>query len=230
MSLILNIDTSSETASVCVADNSMVMSVLKNENQKDHAGFIHTAIRELLSRLGVSLYQLNAIAVAAGPGSYTGLRVGMSTAKGLCYALKKPLLCIGSLEILAYASIATYGNTDEASWYCPLIDARRMEVFTATFDAQMNLVTHPAPMILDESSFSEELRSRKMYFVGSGAPKFKAVLKNEHAVFLSNPDTTAAMAALSGQAFLRGTCSDLAKVEPFYIKEFQSSPDLHNKK
>src|SRR6266513_982784 len=129
MSLLLNIDTAIETASICLSKDGNVLHLSINENQKDHAAWLTVAIQEMMQNSGYQLNQLNAIAVTIGPGSYTGLRVGLSTAKGLCYVLKIPLLTIGTLEMMAFAA-----KQNPVDLLCPMIDARRMEVFTAVYD------------------------------------------------------------------------------------------------
>src|SRR5689334_17760726 len=126
MSLVLNIDTAVETASICLSEDRKILQVSINENQKDHAAWLSVAIQNMMINAGYRLNQLHAIGITIGPGSYTGLRVGLSAAKGLCYALNIPLITIGTLEMMAFAA-----KDEPADLLCPLIDARRMEVFTA---------------------------------------------------------------------------------------------------
>ena len=150
MALILNIDTSTEKASICIASNGVSTALLENAQQKEHAGWIHPAIEELLEQTKYTLHDLEAIAVTAGPGSYTGLRVGMATAKGLCYALNIPLITENTLRAMALASRQAYdGKINlENILFCPMIDARRMEVFTALFNPaleEVNGINRPGP-------------------------------------------------------------------------------------
>ena len=133
MSLILNIDTASEKAHVSFAKNGLIINSLSCESQKEHASFLQTAIQQLTKNTNIFLTDIDAVAVTAGPGSYTGLRVGMASAKGLCYALKKPLITISSLEVLTISALDLFQNTGESVLLCPMIDARRMEVFTAVY-------------------------------------------------------------------------------------------------
>lgn len=225
MSMILNIDTSFETATVCLAEQGWPIHTMNNAIQKDHAVFLHRAIRELTGHLKQGLDELSAIAVTEGPGSYTGLRVGMAAAKGLSYALKKPLITIGTLPMMAKAAIDQFDNTVPSSTlFCPLIDARRMEVFTALYDVNLNELAAPAAMILDDQSFAETLSKQPICFFGTGADKFKQVVKNEHALFTMIKDFSTAFSRLSYDKFTSGIFTDLVHSEPLYIKEYLSFP------
>ena len=140
MSLILNIDTATEKAHVSFAKDGLVINSLYSESQKEHASFLQTAIQQLTKLSGVQLKDLDAVAVTAGPGSYTGLRVGMASAKGLCYALKKPLITLGTLEILTcFCYWIVFKITMTPVLLCPMIDARRMEVFTAIYKTDLSV-------------------------------------------------------------------------------------------
>ncbi len=230
MSLILNIDTSAVTASICLAENGSILQEIINNTQKDHAAFLHNAVKEIFKSLSLDLKAVDAIAVTKGPGSYTGLRVGMASAKGLCYALNKPFITIGSLDTMAKAAIeASHKQGIGTELYCPLIDARRMEVFTALFDRQMNEVLSPYALILNESSFHEILERKTVSFFGSGTSKLAAFLSNENAFFVPPGNLTASLANLSFEKLLQQEFTDLVHSEPLYVKEFHSSPDLKNK-
>ena len=159
MSYILNIDTAVTTASACLAKDDQPVILQINPSQKDSASWLHTAIKELVEKAGISLHQLDAVAISAGPGSYTGLRVGMSAAKGLCFALQKPLITINTLQMMAAAA-----QDGDAALLCPMIDARRMEVFTAIYDQKLEEVLSPANIILTEESFSDVLSRQKVCF------------------------------------------------------------------
>ena len=220
MSLILNIDTATETAQVSFAKDGIVLQSLHNDLQKDHAAFLQTAIQQLAKAAAVSLTDVDAIAVTAGPGSYTGLRVGMSGAKGLCYALNKPLIAINTLEVLTVAATQHHA-IDGATLYCPMIDARRMEVFTALYDHTLTIALHPCAMVLNEGSFSGELSQNRIVFFGSGATKWQAVCKHSNASFAVVSNLQDAMANLSYNYFKSQQFANLAYSEPFYLKEFQ---------
>jgi len=218
VSFILNIDTAVQSASVCISDNARVLGMKLNPSQKDHAAWLHLAVRELLSEQGLTLQQLNAVAISAGPGSYTGLRVGMATAKGLCYALNVPLIKINTLQMMAAAA-----DKEVAELLCPMIDARRMEVFTAVFDQNLKEVSPSTNLILDESSFAPLLEKFTVSFFGNGSTKFKSLAKHTNAGFQTVEATAQHMAGLSSLKFDLRDFADLAYSEPFYGKDFHSA-------
>ena len=220
MSLILNIDTATETAHVSVAKDGNVLQLLINESQKDHASFLQIAIQQLMKSTTMHLNDVDAIAVTAGPGSYTGLRVGMASAKGLCYALNKPLIALNTLEVLTTAVIQQL-NTEIDTLFCPMIDARRMEVFTALYNKTLTAQLLPCAMILDSASFTQQLNQHKIVFFGSGATKWKVIYDHGNASFATVSNLPAAMASLSYTRFAKQHFADLAYSEPFYLKEFQ---------
>ena len=218
MAFILNIHTATERALVSIAENEKVIVVAENQQQKDHAAFLHVAIQDLLQKSGIPINMLAAVAVTSGPGSYTGLRVGMAAAKGLCYALNVPMITLNTLAVMAQSCIIQV--QDKEAMYCPLIDARRMEVFTAVYDTSLTAIVDPCAMLLDSSSFNELLASNTIYFSGSGAPKLEAVLNHENAHFTSQPLIPAAMAELSYKNFLKKNFVDILYASPVYLKEF----------
>jgi tRNA threonylcarbamoyladenosine biosynthesis protein TsaB len=218
MSLILNIDTAIDTASVCLAEDGNVLQLSFSENQKDHASWLHPEIAELLQKSGHRIKDLNAVAVSIGPGSYTGLRVGLSAAKGFCYALNIPLIAINSLRIIAFAV------KDEApDIICPLIDARRMEVFTAMYDKELNEKVSPQTMLVDENSFASFFLSGKVLFCGNGAKKLQPLISNSNALFSNKIADASHLAQLSFTSLNKKEFDDLAYAEPMYIKEFYSA-------
>jgi len=217
MTLILNIETAIDTASVCLADGDRVLSLMKNENKNDHAAWLHPAIENLMKKITYKLQDLAAIAVSIGPGSYTGLRIGLATAKGLCYALQKPLITVNTLQVMALA--ATEYATD---LICPMIDARRMEVFTGLFNKSLETVIEPKALVIDEKSFTEQLVKHKILFFGNGSEKFKAVCSSRNAVFKSILFDAGNMVTISDKQFTAKKFADLAYAEPLYLKEFYS--------
>lgn len=217
MSLILHIDTAVVAASVCLSFNEEILGEMTNPTQKDHAAWVHGAIRELVQQNNRSLSDLDAIAVSAGPGSYTGLRVGMATAKGLCYALGKPLITLSTLKMMASAI-----DNKERAWLCPMIDARRMEVFTAIYDEKGNTIMEPTNMILDEGSFSAQLSQNCIIFFGNGSQKFQQICMHPAASFREAEPAARQMPALAFKEFNMGNFADLAYTEPFYGKDFYS--------
>jgi tRNA threonylcarbamoyladenosine biosynthesis protein TsaB len=218
MSYILNIDTALETAIVSLSKDGEI-DHLENNKQRDHAGFLQPAIEKILSKNDVNINNLNAIAVSAGPGSYTGLRVGMASAKGLCYALNIPLILVNTLEIMALSAIFQHPKKDK-SLFCPMIDARRMEVFTAVYDKDLNEALAPSSVTLQESSLEEILQENEVVFSGSGSAKFKAILKNENALFGIGNIEPKAMSILSEKKYNQKAFADLHLSEPLYIKDF----------
>ena len=168
MSLILNIDTSEQIATVSIAENGLIFALQKNETQNKHAAFLHTAIKSLLDNLPNQ--KINAVAVVAGPGSYTGLRVGMSAAKGLCYALNLPLITINSLAMIGHAAVKH--STEKDAYLCPMIDARRMEVFTALYSPSLKEIIAPKAEIINEGFLNYIMNfANKVFFMGTGAIK-----------------------------------------------------------
>jgi tRNA threonylcarbamoyladenosine biosynthesis protein TsaB len=219
MSLILNIDTSSEKASIAVARNGVTIYISVNTEQRDHAGWIHQAIDVALKQLGEQVTNLKAIGVTSGPGSYTGLRVGMATAKGLCYALQIPLITINTLEAMTHAAL-----TETADLFCPLIDARRMEVYTALYDNELNIISPPTAVVLHERSFIEQLNTTKILFFGSGRVKLQSILTHPNATFAEVPFDASVISSIINKNYNLSKYADLTYTEPVYLKEVYINP------
>jgi len=217
MALLLNIDTATEQAGVCLSKDGEILAIEETPGQKNHASFIQPAIQRVMQASGSNLSSIDAVAVTAGPGSYTGLRVGLSTAKGLCYALGKPLIMINTLEVMATASILA--NGEENVLFCPMIDARRMEVFTALYTANRQTILPPTAMVLDETSFQNELSSTTIIFSGSGSTKAQ-IIQHTYAVFCSTSYSVKHLAVLALLSYNASRFASLAYSEPFYLKEF----------
>lgn len=215
MALILNIDTAVDTASVCVAKDAEILSFIKNDKPKDHASWLHIAIREIFIDAGLTIEETDAVAITAGPGSYTGLRIGMATAKGICYALNKPLITLNTLKVMAVAAVE-----EKAELLCPMIDARRMEVFTAIYNKELNVVRPPAALVLNDNSFEVELKKNTISFFGNGSVKLSALINNANAVFSNVIYDATSMTMLSEEKFKQQDFADLAYAEPLYLKEF----------
>jgi tRNA threonylcarbamoyladenosine biosynthesis protein TsaB len=215
MALILNIDTAVETASICLAKDGVVLSIEKNESQKDHASWIHLAIKEIFEKNNLELASVDAIAITGGPGSYTGLRIGMATAKGICYALNKRLISLNTLLVMA--NTAKTVNTD---LLCPMIDARRMEVFTAIYTKELQIVKEPAALTLTENSFDEYLTTNSICFFGNGSNKFSTIKNHAKATFGDVKTDASSMIDLSEKKFAEKEFADRAYSEPLYLKEF----------
>jgi tRNA threonylcarbamoyladenosine biosynthesis protein TsaB len=224
MALILQIDTATEHASICLSKNGKPIHSMESADQKNHGSFLQPAIQEIMKKAGFKLSQLDAIAVTEGPGSYTGLRVGLASAKGLCYALGKPLITINTLQLIAVAAIQEIGAQAGEYWFAPMIDARRMEVFTAIYDA--NLITREAPSakVLDETSFLSVLSHKSLIFCGSGSKKFQAICAHNNAHFSLVQHHASDMSVLAFNALEANSFANLAYCEPFYLKSFYSVP------
>jgi len=226
MAILLHIDTALEIASVALSIDERCIDEKTNIIQNDHAAWLHTAIEELLKNNSYEPRDLDAIAVTIGPGSYTGLRVGLSTAKGLCYALQKPLLTLSSLELLA--SVVTIpkeraeASLNPSVLICPLIDARRMEVYYALYDQTLTQLVPPAALVLDQNSFAETLHGKKIIFCGNATEKFKKVCPHPHAQYSAQPAGAREMTPLAFKKYVKKEFADLAYSAPLYIKEFET--------
>ncbi|MES2778526.1 MAG: tRNA (adenosine(37)-N6)-threonylcarbamoyltransferase complex dimerization subunit type 1 TsaB [Bacteroidota bacterium] len=220
MSTILCIETATEICSVAVVSETNILSLCENHDGNAHASQLTGLIETALKKAGVTMQQLDAIAVSKGPGSYTGLRVGVSTAKGLCYALNKPLIAIPTLQSLAVQFIQTI-QPDTSDLLMPMLDARRMEVYCAGYNSLMEEQRATEAKIIDEESFREELERGKIYFFGNGATKCQATITHRNAHFVADIHCSAkgihhlAIQALNARKF-----EDVAYFEPFYLKDF----------
>lgn len=216
MLYILNIHTATDKALINLMKDEEILGTYSNNETKQHASFLHVAIKELLEQYNVEIKNLDAIGVSLGPGSYTGIRVGLATAKGLCYALKIPLISYTSLEIMALsASIIT---KDSNALYCPMIDARRMEVYTALYDYNQKEIMPPTAVVLDATSFAENLRDCKIFFSGSGSNKFQQIVKNGNAVFLTDGLSSASLSKIAWKKYINRDFENQLSAKPLYIK------------
>ncbi|MDB5017771.1 MAG: tRNA ((37)-N6)-threonylcarbamoyltransferase complex dimerization subunit type 1 TsaB [Mucilaginibacter sp.] len=223
MSLILQIETATTSCSVALAKDGNILAFKQVIERNIHAAVITRFIEGIITSVNVQYQDLDAIAVSCGPGSYTGLRIGVSTAKGLCFALDKPLIAVETLAAMAFGVINYNGFVpDKDMLLCPMIDARRMEVFTAIFNTQGECIQATSAAIIDENSFSELLVDNKIVFFGDGAEKCADVLsKNANAIFL--PGFVNSAVHLTQKAFKKlknNDFEDVAYFEPFYLKEF----------
>lgn len=223
MACILNIETSTTVCSVALAVDGAVVFDKVSFNGPSHATltgvYVEEALRELKSR---SLH-LDAVAVSSGPGSYTGLRIGVSVAKGLCFGLGIPLIGIHSLDIMASAAICRQASNEDVL-YCAMLDARRMEVYAAIYDKQLQPIRPASADIITEESYADYLSAQKVCFFGNGSTKCKPVLTSPNALFLDDIHPLASeMAPLAEKAFQNKQFEDVAYFEPFYLKEFQAT-------
>ena len=219
MACILHIETSTAVCSIALSDNESVVFSKENHEGMSHASILGLFTEEAMRFARENGKQLDAVAVSCGPGSYTGLRIGVSTAKGLCYGLDIPLIAIPTLQILTVDALHKLDFADYL--YCPMIDARRMEVYSALFVKNFTILKDVSAEIIDKNSFADELLSRKIVFFGTGAEKCKAVIKHPNAVFAENIHPLAKnMLSLSEEKFHRKAFEDVAYFEPFYLKDF----------
>jgi tRNA threonylcarbamoyladenosine biosynthesis protein TsaB len=216
MTHILNIHTATETAIVNLMEDREILGTFSNHETKQHAHFLHTAIQELLQQHSIAIKNLDAIGVTSGPGSYTGIRVGLATAKGLCYALKIPLIAYNSLEVMAIS--ATSFAKDNNAFYCPMIDARRMEVYTAVYNYNLEEIIRPSAIILNENSFAEVLNCRKILFSGSGSYKFQQIKKHINAAFLNQEISAESLAKIAWKKYVKNDFENVPYAQPLYIK------------
>ena len=226
MENIILIETSTALCSTALVENGVLTSYRESSAPKAHASLTAVFIQEMLDERGLTLADCDAVCVSKGPGSYTGLRVGVSTAKGLCFGSGKPLLAVGTLDTLVAqaAEIADTTNiipdlTEEPRFIIPMIDARRMEVYTAVFENGTQ-ITETAPVIVDETSFAEYLEQGPCLFIGDGAGKCADVIKHPNAHFHQCWPKASAMLAPALEALRAGNFQDVAYFEPFYLKEF----------
>lgn len=221
LGIILNIETSTKNCSVGLAQHGELIELQElNTGGYSHAEKLHPFIQEIMKRTDIAFSEIDAVAVGKGPGSYTGLRIGVSAAKGLCFAHDIPLISINSLEILARASESFQGMV------IPMIDARRMEVYSAVFDHQFHSLRETRAEIVTPDSFSSYLNQGKVLFLGDGAEKCKEVIQHINASFLDDAFPSAScMAALSFEKFQNKDFEDVAYFEPFYLKDFVATPE-----
>lgn len=224
MAWILNLETATGICSVALAQDGVTVTQCETREERAHAAQLTHFIATCLSEAFIGFHQVDAVAVSIGPGSYTGLRIGLATAKGLCYALEKPLIAINTLEAMA-AGWFENRNNQQSDWVCPMIDARRMEVYAAVFDRELKEVLPTAAVVMEEHSFAETLENQVITFLGDGMPKCRELL-SRHPTARFDPDAAPSASAMAGQTFKYFTNSrfeDLAAAGPLYLKEFMGT-------
>ena len=228
MSLILCIETGTDICSVGIARDGELMSLQESDQGRDHAKQVAVFVDELLRETGVKPDELDAVAVGMGPGSYTGLRIGVSFAKGLCYGLNIPLLAVGSLEALTDVAIKDYeaGIIQVEGWdealLCPMVDARRMEVYTQIFNSRCEAQSEVSAEIITEESFSQWRAKGKLVIFGNGAAKCQEMLPD--AIYIDVAPSARGLTRIAHQLFEAGKTEDIAYFEPFYLKDFVVIP------
>ena len=221
--MILCLETATPVCSVALNESCCTIALRETEGQNAHSEKITNFIREVMEVAEIDYKQLDAVAVSKGPGSYTGLRIGVSTAKGICYAANLPLMAIDTLEAMAYGMKAKLGSQIGADdLLIPMIDARRMEVYAAIFDANLNKINDTAALVIDENSFEELLKDHRLWLFGDGAPKLKKVFENQPNISIVDgfKPSAAYMLPLADKALREQDFVDVAYFEPFYLKDF----------
>lgn len=226
MATILNIETSTTVCSVALASEGAILQHSEDFNGRNHAVLLSGFIKEALDHLRRHEMRLDAVAVSIGPGSYTGLRIGLSEAKGLAYALEVPLIGVQTLELMTVGVMFSHDELPEGTLFAPMIDARRMEVYTAVYNLSLEPLMPPAPLILGEDSYKEFLTAGPVAFFGDGSDKARELLGGKPgAIFIPGVNPLAVdMVALSERAFrLSSDHLDLAYSTPMYLKDFQAT-------
>ena len=217
-SKILCIDTTSEFCSVSLFINQNLIENNNSKIERSHSKLLIKLIDDTLNNNKLKIADIDIFSISKGPGSYTGLRIGLSSIKGFCYALNKPLVSINTLKILAISALENIDGKDFI--LCPMIDARRMEVYTKSFDHNLNELSNDQAIILEKDTF-ENFKDKKVYFFGDGSDKFKKIVSRKNFIFLDNinPDSKF-MGQLSYDKFINRNFEDLSSFEPNYIKDF----------
>ena len=222
MERLILIETSTALCSAALAEDGVITSYRESSAPKAHASLTAVFIQEMLQEKGLTIADCDAVCVSKGPGSYTGLRVGVSTAKGLCFGSGKPLIAISTLDIL----VAQDQIPDNLKYIVPMVDARRMEVYAAVYEIagqagnDVRQITETAPAIIDENSYSDILEKGKVLFIGDGAGKCADVIKHPNATFVQCWPKASAMLEPAMKAYKEKRFEDVAYFEPFYLKEF----------
>ena len=223
MAIILSIDTSTRGCSVALHQNGQLLANYDLLTDKSSSGTLTTLLKNAVEHAGFAFSDLDAVAAAQGPGSYTGLRIAISTAKGLCFALNKPLIAVPTLAAMTAQVCDFY---DETHLFCPMIDARRMEVYCAVFDKNLDYIQPTAAKVIDENAFQTGFENKKLVFFGDGAAKCQSILgNNPNFIFLPNliHPSAKTVGALAIKAFENQQFEDLVSFEPFYLKDFMAT-------
>ena len=225
MALILHIETATDVCSVALADENGLIDLFESTEGRSHAAILTVFIEDMLKKNNIKASNLDAVAVSMGPGSYTGLRIGVSVAKGLCYGANIPLLALPTLQSMVYGFFRQHQDNPEMissnTRYCPMIDARRLEVYTALFDNQGEFTSGIKAEILDDHSFEDILSDHVIYFFGNGSTKCLNLITHPNARFINGLNPSARdLIVLSQKSYQEKDFKDVAYFEPFYLKDF----------
>lgn len=224
MAIILNIETSTDVCSAALSDGKEILFENRSYEGHSHASLLGVYVEEALKVLREKNLKLDAVAVSFGPGSYTGLRIGVSLAKGLCFGMGIPLIGVPTLQLLASTAIRQDADAQQGTLYCPMIDARRMEVYAAIYGADLTPIREASADIVTAETYASWLATNPVCFFGNGASKCKSVIESPHARFMDDIHPLASnMAPLAEQLFAEKKFEDVAYSEPFYLKEFQAT-------
>ena len=221
--MILCLETATPVCSVALNDGCCTLALRETDGQNAHSEKITNFIREVMDTAGIDYHQLDAVAVSKGPGSYTGLRIGVSTAKGICYAADLPVMAIDTLEAMAYGMKEKLGSQiAENDLLVPMIDARRMEVYASIFDANLNKIHDTEAKVIDENSFADLRKDHRLWLFGDGAPKLASLFENQTNISVIDgfKPSAAYMRPLAEKALKEQQFVDVAYFEPFYLKDF----------
>lgn len=218
------LETSTEVCSAALFNEGQLLCYRENSEGRSHASTLAVFVDEILKEVGISPANLDAVAVSKGPGSYTGLRIGVSTAKGICYAQNLPLIAVDSLQAMTYGAIAVLkerGDTIDNVIFCPMIDARRMEVYAALYSSKLEVLDPIKAIVVDNTTFAPILEKSRVAFFGNGAKKCQSIISQTNTFFIEGNFATAKnMVVPSFNAFTASDFVDTAYFEPFYLKDF----------
>ncbi|RUT78391.1 tRNA (adenosine(37)-N6)-threonylcarbamoyltransferase complex dimerization subunit type 1 TsaB [Ancylomarina longa] len=234
MALILNIETSTAVCSISLGKDGKLLALKENKEGMKHASHLSVFIQNILKENDLLPTNLDGVAISMGPGSYTGLRIGVSTAKGICFGANLPLMAISTLQIMALTviqnpSILSTIKNKQNAYFCPMIDARRMEVYTAFYNIKNEIINDITASIIDADSYAKELLEREIVFFGDGAQKCTEVIDSKNGIFIDNIYPSASgMVEISEQKFQGKQFEDVAYFEPFYLKDFVATTPKKN--
>lgn len=219
MALILSIETSSVICSVALHNKGKLVDYAEDTTPNSHSAVLTILIEKLLAKQQIEIKNLDAIALSIGPGSYTGLRIGASVAKGIAFGADIPIVAVSTLKIIAYSAMESNISIEKNALICPMIDARRMEVYSALYSQNLEIIKEIKPEIIDEHSYKDILKDNKIYFCGNGAEKCKEIINNENSFFIDDIFASAKMMGdLAYKKFQNNEFENVAYFEPFYLK------------
>lgn len=231
MGKILSIDTATDVCTVSISDSGKIISLRDSAENRSHSVLLGVYVKEVLKESGLKVNELDAVAISKGPGSYTGLRIGVSVAKGLCYGANVPLVSVPTLQAMCYGIPESYliekGLSD--FYFAPMLDARRMEVYTAIYGSDFSVIQDVNALILDEGSFIDLLDKKPVVFFGTGAEKYKDIVKHENALFFEDyKHSSSYMMHIAESELSNEQFEDVAYFEPFYLKDFVTTTPKKN--